>query len=1038
MKKNDFLRLSCAAQMRMARIIVLVVCLLCVATYNIHAQGGYTVTGTVVDVSGEPLAGVSVVQKGETDKGTMTDVAGKYSLQVSGTGVTLTFSYIGFIAQDIVVSGNILNVTLKEDLLNLDEVVVVGYGAQKKVDLTGAVVAVKGAEVVKSPMVLVTNSLAGRLPGVIINNRSAEPGKEGTSILIRGQNTTGNNSPLILIDGVERSDLGQINSNDIESISVLKDASAAIYGARAANGVLLVTTKRGSLSKPSITFSYNQGFTQATRRPIMADSYTFAKVYNEIEENDGRAPRYTAEELEKFRTGSDPDNYPNTDWYDFIMKKATPQHQSNISVSGGSERVKYYLSVGEITQDGQYRYSSTKLKQYNVRSNIDVKATDNLTVGLNLAGRYDDKHYPWDSDRGWINSHIYLYHPMWQPFWPGTNYMTPNRDNQHLINLVSDNGGSRDTDIKTIQTTLSLKWDIPWIKGLSVDGSGSYDAASNFTKTFQKPTYVYYKNATTGALEEGLSGGTTAMANLTDRADYYSMVYFIAKINYDRTFGLHHVGAMLAYEQAQTKNNYFYASRSDFVSTAIPQLFAGSSDKSKHNNSGSAGQGARQNYFGRINYEYAGKYLVQFTLRRDGSPNFPENKRFGYFPSASVGWRLSEESFMKNINFVNNLKIRSSYGVMGNDQVNAFQYLTSYGFGNNYVIGNNDVIGLVQSSVPNPNITWETAKTWDVGLESSLWNGLFGIEFDVFKTRRSDILRRRNAVIPTHTGLSLPDENIGIVENRGFELILSHDNTVKDFTYRLSGNMSLARNKVVFIDEAPGAEPYQLATGRPMDSRLIYNAIGIFRDENAIENYPHFLGARPGDIIYEDANKDGTLDSRDRIRIDDGSVADIVFGFSANVSYKNFELSILLHGQENTNLLLGRGKGNTGDGWFPIMSPSFGNYPMWRANDRWSAENPDGTMPRGDAGIWTNNTESSTHWLADAGFLRLKNLELGYNLPQEVCRKLRMQNLRFSVSGSNLFLIYDHLKDVGLDPEGDAFWLYAPQRIYSIGVSLTF
>jgi TonB-linked SusC/RagA family outer membrane protein len=997
------------------------------AISSIAGVADKTVNGTVKDGNGQPIAG-AIVQIKSTTVGVTTGEDGSFSLNVP-ENATLQISHIGYLTIEIVVgTQTTIEIVLEESAESLEELVVVGYGTQKKVTLTGSVAAVKGEDIVKSPAVNVTNSLAGRLPGVIINNRSGEPGREGTSLYIRGRSTTGNTSALVLVDGVERSGLESINPNDIESISVLKDASAAIYGSRAANGVILVTTKRGNSAKPLINFSFNQGFTQATRIPIMADSYTFAKVYNETETGAGRSPKYTDEEMEKFRNGTDPD-YPNTDWYKFALKEWTPQHRSNLSVSGSNSRAKYYLSLGELRQDGQFKGGTARYNQYNIRSNVDVQITDKLTVGMNIAGRYDRKHYPW-RDIWWYSSHLYLYLPMWQPFWPGTDKMTPLRESENIRNLVSDNGGTIDTDIKTVQSTLFFKWDIPWIKGLSVDGSGSYDAATNFTKTWRTPTYVWFKNDATGELEERLSGAAVARATLSDRTDMNTLFYLIAKANYERSFGRHNVTAMVGYEQSQIKGNFMSAYRNDYISTSIPQLFAGSTDKTQQGNDGSASQDAKQNIFGRLGYDYAGKYMAQFTLRRDGSPRFPKEKRYGIFPGASVGWRLSEESFMENITFVDNLKIRGSYGKMGNDLVNAFQYLTSYAYGSNYVIGGNDVSGLAESGVPNPNITWETSVTWNGGLEASFWNGLFGFEFDVFKTKRSDILRRRNASVPAYTGLSLPDENIGVVENKGFELILKHEKRSGDFRYNITGNMSFSRNKVVFIDEAPGAELYQLATGRPIGSSLYYNAIGIFRDEAHIDSYPHLLNAQPGDIIYEDTNGDGEINSRDQIRENMTNIPEIVYGLTANFAYKGFDLSVLFQGQENAKQFFGS--------YFTVMNYSLGNFAVWRANDHWSPENTDATMPRPDNSNTNNNTLTSTQWLINAGFLRLKSLELGYTFPKSLCDKVGMQNLRISVSGHNLFLIYDHMKEIGLDPEASDYWYYSQQRVWNIGISLTF
>lgn len=983
----------------------------------------------VADSTGAAMEFASVQIEG-TNLGGKTDINGDITLNNVPESGFLIVSFVGYRSERVALSAQTkISVRLHGLSSDLADFVVVGYGTQKKETLTGSVVAVKGSEIVKSPAINVAGALQGRLSGVIINSRSGEPGRDDPSISIRGSSTTGNSSPLVIIDGVERSGLGQLNPNDIESISVLKDASAAIYGARAANGVILVTTKRGIPgSAPRVNLSFNQGLTQPTRNPVMADSYTFGKVYNEIEAGEGRDARYTDAELQKYKDGSDP-AYPNTDWYGFIVKDWTTQHRTNLSVSGGKNGTTYYLSLGEVMQNGQYNGGTEKIKQYNLRSNIDVQVTDNFKIGMNLSGRFDDNHFPFQGANN-LNSHIFLYQPNWQPYWPGTNFAEPNRGNESITNWVNDNNGYRNVSTNTFQTTLFFNWQLPWVKGLSFNGSGSYDPHSVFTKTFQTPTYVYYKDESTGEYTRGRSGTGADLADLRDNTSLGSLFYLVEKLNYERKFGRHNVKVLLGYEQQTIKNNSDEAYRSDFISTVLPQIFAGSSDKSKQSNDGRASQGARKNYFGRINYDYEGKYLAEFTMRRDGSPNFAAGKRWGNFPSASAGWRISEEKFMKKFDFINDLKIRGSYGIMGNDLVDAFQYLTTYGFKNNYVIGGNDVTGLAQTGVPNPDITWERAKTANIGLDAKLWGGLLGITFDYFKTRRSDILTKRTAVIPGYTGLTLPDENVGIVDNRGFELILTHDNNRHEIKYSFSGNLAFARNKVIFGDEQPAAEPYQLATGRPIGSALYYKAIGIFKDQAQIDATPHYLNARPGDIIYEDVNKDGNIDALDQIRINQTNVPEITYGFTTNISYKNFDLSFLLQGQANAKQYFG--------GYFPVMSYSLGNFLTWRATDRWTPDHTTATMPRASYELFNNNTSNSTQWLLDAGFLRFKNIELGYNLPENAVKKIGIQNLRVSVSGSNLFIIYDHMKDLGFDPETTDYWYYPPQRVINFGIDLTF
>ncbi len=989
------------------------------------------ISGKVTDERGQAMDGVTVTLK-RGGAATTTNKDGNYALEVPDAVDTLVFTFVGYQAREAAIGASrVINIALIALPGSLNDVVVIGYGSQKKATVTGAIDVVKGSEIVKSPMVNVANSLEGRLPGVIINNRTGEPGRDDPSISIRGRSTTGNSSALVIIDGVERSGLGQINPHDIESITVLKDASAAIYGARAANGVILVTTKRGGLNTaPKVDLSFNQGFTGPTRSPIMADSYTFFNVYNEIETGEGRPAPYTQDDLEKFRTSADAD-HQSFNWYKFVTRQFAPQHRSDIAVSGGNNNTTYRLSFGDVVQDGQYKFGTTKVHQYNLRSNVNVKVADNFNVGMDVAARFDDNHYPYGSMND-INSHIFLYQPNWVPYWPGTNYLTPNRGNDNIINRLGDANGYQSIKTTTLQTTLTAQWDLPWVKGLSISGKGSYDPHVQFTKTWYLPDYVYYKD-NNGDYTKGRSGLGSNMPQLTDRTDIGSLFYLTSRINYERGFGEHHVTAMIGYEQQSIRSNYDVASRGGFPSPSLPEIFAGSSDKNQQSNDGAETQSARQNYFGRVTYDYAGKYLAEVSMRRDGSPNFRADKRWGNFPSFSAGWVLSREEFMKNYTFINNLKIRASYGVMGNDLVNSFQYLQSYAYGSNYVIGGGDVTGLVQSGVPNPDITWERAKTGNIGLDATLWHGKLGISFDYFKTRRSDILTTRSAIVPGYTGLSLPDENIGIVDNRGFELVLTHSNYDHAVKYNLSGNVSFARNKVIFSDEQPAAEPYQLATGRPIGAGLYYKASGIFKDQADIDKYAHLLGTRPGDIRYEDVNHDGSIDSKDQIRINQTNVPEITFGFSADVSYKAFDLSVLFQGQANAKQNFGGGYG-----YFPIMSYSFGNFLAWRADGRWTPQHTNATMPRASYEPFNNNTIQSTQWLVDAGFLKLRTVELGYKVPQSLLNKIRIKNLRLYVSASNLLTLFDHMKKLGFDPETSDYWYYPQQRVINFGANVTF
>lgn len=985
-----------------------------------------TITGTVTDERGEPIIGANLVEKGTTN-GVVTDYNGQFSIPVTKNAV-LQISYIGYIAQELTLgSKTSVNIVLKEDLKQLEEVVVVGYGTQKRGLVTGSLSVTDGGEIAQSKTQNLSLALQGRLPGVVINNRSGEPGADNTSVNIRGRSTTGNNDPLILIDGIaNRGGLDRINPNDIESVTVLKDASASIYGARSANGVILVTTKRGKIGKPSISYSYNVGLQSPTRLPEMADAATYASALNEIEFYEGRNPRYTDDEIQKFRDGSDPIHYPNTDWKSETLRKTALQQRHNISISGANDRVSYYVGGGYSDQDGIYKKSSTYYKQYDIRSNIDATITKNFKVSVDISGRIEDRHYSGESSNNifWgllrgLPTELARY-PDGSP--------TYGMDIGNPVTMVTDETGYRDYKKYIFNSTVSAKIDLPWItEGLSVDGYIAFDKVGEEHKDWLTPAFYYTWDETTDIYEKH-KYARREYASLSQEYLPTSSFTLNAKIMYKKTFAsLHGVDAMVGFEQNEFKGHNFSGSRSNYLSTAIDQLFAGSSDKQYINNGGSAYDQARRSLFGRLAYDYAGKYMAQFNFRYDGSYIFASNKRWGFFPGISLGWRLSEEKFLKdNVSWLNSLKLRASYGQQGNDNVGAFQYLLKYAMGRNYVFGGADVEGIYQESLPNEAITWEVAKTYNLGLDGTLWDGKLGFEIDLFQTRRSNILTARNASIPQYTGLiNLPNENIGEVKNQGIELQLSHYSKLGEVGLNLSGNFMFARNKVIDVDETPWGEGYEYmnAEGKPMGTELYYQAIGIFRDEEQLNSYPHLEGARPGDLIFKDVDGNGVIDGMDRVRANLMHFPEIVFGLNIGLDWKNFDFTMLLQGQARAQQAVYTRLDNTGNS-FKSMT-----------DDRWTINNIDGTMPRPGGSI--NNNYSSDFWLKDASFLRLKNIEVGYTLPQVWFNKIRVSNCRVYLSGYNL-LTLDKIKV--MDPESDNSGAsYYPQmKIFNLGVSLTF
>lgn len=1003
-------------------------------SFALHAQ--QTVTGKVT-AGDSALSGVSVYVKNST-VGTTTNAAGVYTIKVQGAA-TLVFSYIGYTDQEIVVGNqSTINVALGSSQSQMNEVVVVGYTSQKKATLTGSISVVKGADLVKSPQANVSNSLAGRFSGLIVNNRGGEPGYDGSGILIRGLATTGNNDVLVVVDGVpgQVGGLERLNPNDIESISVLKDASAAIYGSRAANGVILVTTKRGKTGKPVISASFNQGFSSPTRLPKMADAPTYATIANEIayytNHAGGMNQQYSAEEITKFGNGSDPLNYPNTDWAEESLKNTALQNQANVSVSGGNENVKYYVSLGSVYQDGIYKEGATKYKQYSFRSNIDANVTKDLRVSLYLSGREENRQFPTRS-AGDIFRSIYRAYPTVPAFYPnGLPSMGIEGSNPAV--MATDIGGLQKNPTQVFNGILKGAYNIAAVKGLSLDGFIAIDKSWNFNKSFSEPYLLYSYNKSTDTYTPNVVGGSNNLATLTEGQYNQSQVTSHIKLNYVRDFGNHNVNAFVGYEQSESKSETFGAFRQNFPTTGTPELSQGGTAATDMTNSGSSYHFTRKSYFGKVAYNYSEKYLADVQMRIDGSSTFPKGNEYGYFPSVSAGWRISKEDFF-NVPFINNLKIRASYGSLGNDNVGLFQYLDNYSFVNQLVLNSSIVPGIDLTKLANANIHWETAKKMDIGFEATFLKN-FNLEFIYFQQKRSDILAVRNASIPNVSGIVnpfgsdplVPSENIGKVNSAGIEATLGYNKRMRDFTFGISGNITYAKSKIINIDEAAGVLDYQKQTGGPLNTYLLYTSTGIFQTAEEINKTPHVTGAQPGDLIYQDVNGDGKITADDQVRTKYGNVPEIMYGVLLNGGYKNFDLSIVFSGQTHVSQYVLPESGTVGN-----------FYSSW-ADNRWSPTNTSGTYPRVDTrssnsvngGLYNN-----TFWLNNASFVRLKNVELGYNFSSSLLSKAKMQSLRIYLNAFNVFTITD-VKDY--DPEGNSNsgQFYPQQRIVNVGVNVTF
>jgi TonB-linked SusC/RagA family outer membrane protein len=998
-----------------------------------------TVKGKVVAADGMSVPGVTVMVKG-TNVAVSTDLDGNFEIPAASADAVLVFSSIGFQTQEIAVNGqSTINVTLKEDNKELDEVVVVGYGVKKKATVTGSISEINGKEMAKSPAVNVSNGFAGRVSGVIANNRGGEPGYDDSGITIRGLATNGNSDVLIVVDGVpgQIGGLNRLNPAEIESISVLKDASAAIYGSRAANGVILVTTKKGKKSsKLTVDYQFDQGFSSPTRLPEMADAATYAQIRNEIEyyNNNGGGMNqiYSPQDIQQFRDGSDPLLRPNTDWAKATLRDFSLQSKHNLSLQGGSETTNYFVSLGKVSQEGLYKNSAANYDQYNIRTNIDANISERFKVGVALNGRKEDRVYP-ITGAGGIFRAIYRAYPTTAPYYPN-GLPTTGVENSNPVLLPTNIGGINENPTYVFNGILRGSFDFG--AGFSTDGFFSTDVSESRSKAFSTPYTVYQYNQTLNTYDPRVvGGGAFQKGDLSESQTSQSQAVSNIKLNFKRRFNEHNIDAFVGYEQSETKYHTFSARRINFPTTTTPELGMGGAAATDATNGGYSWNFTRQSYISRVAYDYAEKYLLDIQGRIDGSSNFPKSGRFGFFPSVSGGYRISKESwFADNVTFFDDLKFRASWGKLGNDNIPNFQYFDNYTFRNRYVVGGTLTSGIDLIKLANPAITWENAVKTDIGINARFLKG-FTFEGIYFQQNRSDILAPRNASIPGSTGIVnpygedplVPFENIGKVKSHGIEATLGYSQQ-GDFSWGVSGNFTYAKNKVLFMDEAPGTLSYQSMAGHPLNSYLLYNAIGIFQNQAQIDATPHVADTKPGDLIYEDYNGDGQITADDMKRSKFSNIPQITFGLVADASYKNFDLSVVFSGQAQVSQYV-----------LP-ESGTVGNYYSSWANNRWSPTNTGGTYPRVSdrsssavsGGLYRNN-----FWLNDASFVRLKNVQLGYTVPNDFLKQYGITNLRFYASGFNL-LTFTKVKDY--DPEGssESGQFYPQQKIINLGFNVQF
>lgn len=727
-----------------------------------------TVTGTVTDqTSGEPLTGVSVLVKG-TSNGTLTDMDGRYSITVPDETAVLVFSFVGYPTREEPVQGrSTIDLSLEFDPESLPQVVVVGYGEKEKGELTGSISNIEGAVIEKTAQPNITQSLQGKVPGLIVSNRGGIPGSDDASILVRGRSTLGNNAPLIVIDGVPRGSFAHISPNDIESISVLKDASAAIYGAQAANGIIIVTTKRGKPGETQIRLSSNYGIAGFTALPQFMSAYQYANWENEIADRYGRVRQWSEEDLQKFRDGTDPLTHPNTDFYSEVFRDWAPQVHNNLSASGGSEKVQYYISGDQLRQEGLYRSKDLLYDQYQIRSNIDAQVTKSLKVGFDLLGRLEKQH---STERDisslipFISAWAYPYNTAYYPNGlPGVG----GPEGQNPVIISSDEAGWIEQNNKIFQSRLSFNLKLDGLTpGLALNGYAAFDFDIRSNEVFHNTWTVYeYDEATGEYLAQPGQNQSVGHTRTLDQANEQNQnqLYHL-RVNYDRSFGDHTISGFVAYEQQTGQWETLSGYRRDLISDQKVELFTGGPDQ--RDNNGSSSETGRVNYFGSVSYDYMRKYLIDVTLRRDGSFNFPQGTRFGTFPGVSAAWNIAREPFMSGQSWINDLKIRGSWAKMGNDRIPAFQYLTQYELDSYYIFGESPrrENGFSITNTANPNITWEIAKSTNVGIDAGFWENKLLLGLDFFHERRQQILITRSESVPDYTALELKSQNPNVLK----------------------------------------------------------------------------------------------------------------------------------------------------------------------------------------------------------------------------------------------------------------------------------
>ena len=988
--------------------VMLIVCMNVAVGSKLYAQSNTIAVKGKVMADGEPVIGATVLVKG-VSTGTATDMDGNFSLNVASKAV-LVVSSIGYETQEVPVNGRqFINVVLKSDVVALKDVVVVGYGVQKKVNLTGAVSSVSTDELEGKPISNVLEAMQGTTPGLVIQQGSSTPGSV-PSINIRGLNTMNNNDPLVIIDGIEGS-LANLNPADIEQISILKDASStAIYGSRASNGVVLVTTKKGKAGKVEISYDFMYGVQQPTSLPKIADSWVYAELYNEAAVNSGRAAKFTPEQIAQYRNGG-----PNVNWVKELYNRNSPQSSHNVSMTGGNDQLSYMASLGYMDQNSMFKGPDYGYKRYNARLNVSHKVTNNFTLNLTSQfARNDIKEHAYWTE--WIIEQANRMPPIYPIKNEDGSYNYPAGSNSNGLQRLEE-GGYRQNVNDELLGTIQAEWEV--YKGLKLIGSAGGRVWNNKLHENRKAFEG------TGDSENKLTEQFYRSKNITTNL----------MVTYNTKIGKHSIGGLLGYAYEGFSEKQFSTSR--LTEDSKYDIFVGDLSGDKVSNTGSASDWAIYSGFARATYNYDEKYLLEFNIRNDYSSYFAKGNRSGVFPSFSAGWRISEEKFWSVLKpYVPSLKIRGSWGLVGNNRIGAYQYMQTVSVKNGISFGDK-LAQTAEFASANPDLKWETTRMANIGFELGLLNNDLNITFDCFNNRTKDILV--NLPVPGLFGNGAPIQNAGKVETRGWELSVNYRLKTGPVVHNFAGNISDSFNEVIDTrgTEIIGGSDVQtiIKEGYPLYSYYAYRSDGFFQNEEECQKGPHLEGItpKPGDIRYLDKNGDGVIKPDDDRFIVGNDFPRYTFGFTYGLEYKGFDFSMMWQGVGRRNKWM-RGESveafhNNNEG--PVMDFH---------QDRWTPNNPDATYPRLTMGAESaNNAAKSDFWIQDAKYLRLKNAQIGYTFPQQWMKKLYVKNLRIFASVQNP-LTFTKMKG-GWDPEytGDGSGrAYPVARVYSFGLNVKF